>query len=62
MFTLCLICRSIITIKCAVEAFHAALDNVAALPDTNTECIKYKVEGSASKLQFLLLNYLLFFN
>jgi len=57
MFT-CLIYRSIITIKCAVEAFHAALDNVAALPDTTTE---YKVEGSASKLQFLLLNYSLFF-
>ncbi|XP_012536796.1 nucleolar complex protein 2 homolog [Monomorium pharaonis] len=37
--------RSIITIKCAVEAFHAALANVAELPDINTE---YKVEGSAA--------------
>ncbi|KAG5344546.1 NOC2L protein, partial [Acromyrmex charruanus] len=36
--------KSIITIKCAVEAFHAALDSVAVLPDKTTE---YKVEGSA---------------
>ncbi|XP_024883333.1 nucleolar complex protein 2 homolog [Temnothorax curvispinosus] len=37
--------KSIITIKCAVDAFHAALDSVAALPDTTTE---YKVDGSAA--------------
>ncbi|XP_011176120.1 nucleolar complex protein 2 homolog isoform X1 [Solenopsis invicta] len=37
--------NSIITIKCAVEAFHAALESVAELPNTNTE---YKVEGSAA--------------
>ncbi|XP_011703942.1 PREDICTED: nucleolar complex protein 2 homolog [Wasmannia auropunctata] len=37
--------KSIVTIKCTVEAFHAALDSVAVLPDTTTE---YKVEGSAT--------------
>ncbi|XP_018349997.1 PREDICTED: nucleolar complex protein 2 homolog isoform X1 [Trachymyrmex septentrionalis] len=36
--------KSITTIKCAVEAFHAALDSVAVVPDKTTE---YKVEGSA---------------
>lgn len=56
---LCFICRSILTIKCAVEAFHAALNSVAVIPDTITE---YKVEGSAGELQPLLLSYLLFFN
>ncbi|XP_011865771.1 PREDICTED: nucleolar complex protein 2 homolog [Vollenhovia emeryi] len=37
--------KSIVTIKCAVEAFHAALDSVTELADTTTE---YKVEGSAA--------------
>lgn len=36
--------KSIVSIKRAVEAFHAALNNVAASSDTNTQ---YKVEGSA---------------
>ncbi|KYM93137.1 Nucleolar complex protein 2 like protein [Atta colombica] len=36
--------KSITTIKCAVEAFHAALDSVVVVPDKTTE---YKVEGSA---------------
>lgn len=55
---LCLIYRSILTIKCAVEAFHAALNSVAVIPDTTTE---YKVEGSAGELQSPLSSYLLFF-
>lgn len=55
---LCLICRSILTIKCAIEAFHAALNSVAVIPDTITE---YKVEGSAGEFRSPLLNYLLFF-
>ncbi|XP_018397154.1 PREDICTED: nucleolar complex protein 2 homolog [Cyphomyrmex costatus] len=42
--------KSIITIKCAVEAFHAALDSIA-IPDKNTmkhkNITEYKVEGSA---------------
>ncbi|KAL0118609.1 hypothetical protein PUN28_009347 [Cardiocondyla obscurior] len=37
--------NSIITIKCAVDAFHAALDSVVVLPETDSE---YKVEGSAT--------------
>lgn len=52
--------RSMITIKCAVEAFHAALDSVAELPDANTEY--KKVEGSTSKFQLPLLSSLFFLN
>lgn len=41
-----LIYRSIISIKRAVDAFHAALNSVAVSSDTNS---RYKVEGSASE-------------
>lgn len=34
------------TIKCAVEAFHAALETVAESDDP--ESLQYKVEGGAS--------------
>lgn len=39
------ICRSVTTIKCAVDAFHAALESIAELPDETVS--QYKVEGSA---------------
>lgn len=42
-----LICRSLTTIKCAVDAFHAALETVAESGDTAT--LQYKVEGSAGQ-------------
>lgn len=38
--------RSLKTIKCAVEAFHAALETVAESDDP--ESLQYKVEGGAS--------------
>lgn len=38
--------KSLVSIKRAVEAFHAALDSVAVSSDTDTN-IQYKVEGSA---------------
>ncbi|XP_014479702.1 PREDICTED: nucleolar complex protein 2 homolog [Dinoponera quadriceps] len=37
--------KSLTTIKCAVDAFHAALNTVAESGDTTT--MRYKVEGSA---------------
>ncbi|KAL6258102.1 hypothetical protein P5V15_010020 [Pogonomyrmex californicus] len=37
--------KSIVTIRFAVEAFHAALDSVAVSPDPTSRC---KVEGSAA--------------
>lgn len=38
--------RSLKTIKCAVEAFHAALETIAESADP--ESLQYKVEGGAS--------------
>lgn len=41
-----LICRSAKTIKCLVEAFHAAVETIAGSEEQST---KYIVEGGASK-------------
>lgn len=60
-----LYCRSATIIKCAVDAFHAALNSVQVLPADKNDTVpdtQYVVEGSKGKIStFARIKLLRFF-